>query len=111
MRSALWLTGVVITLRPCDRQPSKTEETKMTRKLLAAALMMSVAALSIAGCSDGFDSEEATDECNVKRASLELELCMDDGAYQACLTCYEECGEGCATVATVCPTQFTCPEE
>ena len=83
----------------------------MIRKLLAAALMTSVAALSAAGCGNGYDSEEATDECNVKRASEELKLCMNDDAFAACVACYEECGDGCATVSTVCPTQFTCPEE
>lgn len=68
-----------------------------------------VAVAAPLACGGGFSTEEATVTCNEEQARLRDD--MTDAAYQSCIVCHEECGDGCATIDTVIPTQFTCPTD
>ncbi len=81
----------------------------MTRLFLATALTTLALIASVASCGDGFDTEEATAECNLDQKRLPN--CMDDEAFALCVSCHQECGDNCATLDTVCPTRFTCPRD
>ena len=65
-------------------------------------------ALSALGCSGGGLSEaDATLRCDQLQSR---DQCIDAKAHDACVGCYEECGDKCKPVNT-CPAQFSCPAE
>jgi hypothetical protein len=66
------------------------------------ALMLAVAAL---GCGSGLSQDAATTRCDQERAGNQ---CVDANAYDACISCYEECGDKCRPVPNACPAQFAC---
>jgi hypothetical protein len=68
---------------------------------IAMVLVMGVGA---AGCG-GYSSDEAKDVCDLERSKP----CQTDQTYEACISCFEECGSSCAT-AESCPVQYICSE-
>ena len=78
------------------------------RRISAVVLVGLGLALSAFGCSGGgLSQDEATMRCEQLKSR---EGCVVAKAYDACVACYEECGDRCKPVAT-CPTQFACPAE
>jgi hypothetical protein len=70
----------------------------------AAWSMMVAAAL---GCDPGLSPDDAKARCDqTKKADSQ---CVDDNAYEQCLSCQEECGDACLTLES-CPLQFQCPK-
>jgi hypothetical protein len=67
-----------------------------------SALIFGAAVLASCG---GLSTEEATGYCD--RARKAESQCVDDAAYQQCISCYEDCGVDC-TANESCPRQFTC---
>lgn len=78
----------------------------MTRTMvvLSASWVVALAAL---GCGSGVSADEAKLRCDQQRTADTV--CVDDKAYQQCLSCQEECGDQCATLDS-CPAQFSCPK-
>ena len=72
----------------------------MLRFLPVTALVLALAAL--AGCDGGYTTEEAEVRC--RSINPVGQPC---GAYDACVECYEECGDDCAE-ADSCPKQYSC---
>lgn len=75
---------------------------------MSSSCLLFFALLPLA-CDGGFSTEEATVTCDEEQTRLRDD--MTDASYQACIACHEECGDACATVDTVVPTQFTCPSD
>jgi hypothetical protein len=71
------------------------------RRLGAAVLALA------AGCS-GLSTVEAEQRCDQERTA-DGTGCIDDEAYDACVSCYEDCGDDCAR-GNACPASFSCPE-
>ena len=71
---------------------------------LAGFMALGMTAMAF-GCGPGISKEDADLRCNQLRTSIAA--CMTDAAFQQCVSCHEECGDGCATQET-CPVQFTC---
>jgi anaerobic selenocysteine-containing dehydrogenase len=62
-------------------------------------------ALSVLGCGgDGLSEADAQLRCNQLQAR---DQCVTTAARDACISCYEECGDKC-TVVNTCPAKFTC---
>jgi hypothetical protein len=80
-------------------------EVPMARPVLCPLILLSLLGLA-AGCG-GLSTEESKQRCD--QAKADLTNCMDDAAYDACVSCYEECGDDC-TVGESCPYTFACAE-
>jgi hypothetical protein len=78
----------------------------MARWFLHVLAALSVAALA-AACG-GLSTVEAEQRCDQERAADAIG-CVDDAAYEQCVTCFDDCGDDC-TKGTSCPAQFTCPD-
>jgi hypothetical protein len=72
---------------------------------LALGLALSAAVL---GCGSGLSTEDAQLRCDQERAAKDQ--CFTDEAYAQCVSCYEECGDSCATL-TSCPVQYSCASD
>jgi hypothetical protein len=73
-----------------------------------AAIAIAIAALA-AGCG-GLSTVEAEQRCDQERAAEGTGTsCIDDAAYDECVSCYEDCGDDCAR-GDACPAHFSCPE-
>ncbi len=76
--------------------------------LVLSALALSViATVAGAGCGGGYSEQDATDRCNIEKVNQAA--CFNGDSYDACLSCFEECGDKCA-VAESCPVQYVCPQ-
>ncbi|MCC6555257.1 MAG: hypothetical protein IT372_20020 [Polyangiaceae bacterium] len=78
----------------------------MVRRVWPALALLAPAALA-AGCG-GLSTVEAEQRCDQARAADATD-CVNDAAYDQCVSCFEECGDECAK-AESCPAQFICPE-
>lgn len=74
----------------------------MVRKVLGFTMFITLLA---AGCGGGYSDEKAKTRCDQEQASKSQ--CVTDEAYDACISCYQECGEQCAPGAT-CPETYEC---
>jgi len=74
--------------------------------VLRSLVLIPFAALALVACG-GYSPEEAQTKCDLERTSKSQ--CVNDAAYQQCLSCFEECGDGCA-IAESCPLQYICTE-
>lgn len=88
------------------------------KRLVLAALgsplpLLLALVTSAAACGDGFSTEDAVADCNQEEAALASagSDCFDDAVHAECVACHEECGDGCATVDSVCPVTFSCPSD
>jgi hypothetical protein len=75
----------------------------MVRKVLGVASVLTLIA-AFWGCG-GFSEEKATQRCDQERTSKSQ--CVTDKSYDACVSCYQECGEQCHGQAT-CPETYEC---
>lgn len=76
-------------------------------KVLAGVLVLAATAL---GCSSGLSEEAATSRCNEEKKAYGSQQgggCFPDDSFDACVSCYMECGDSCA-VAESCPVQYVC---
>jgi hypothetical protein len=76
------------------------------RGLAALSAVVVLASAAAGGCS-GLSTDEATTRCNEDQA--DSEFCFDPSVFQACLACYESCGDACQPNATQCPLLYECP--
>ncbi|MDI3286416.1 hypothetical protein [Polyangium sp. 15x6] len=76
------------------------------RRALQTFVLTSFLGLALAACA-GYSPEEAQTKCDLERAAKAA--CVNDAAYQQCLSCFEECGDSCA-IAESCPIQYICSE-
>lgn len=72
------------------------------------SLTVVFAAVSVLGCGDGFDDEQAKTICDQEREAKGA--FVTDEAYQQCLDCYMECGDLCSVSSSAIPT-YTCQED
>lgn len=78
------------------------------RKLFAVmALGAAALAAMPLGCGSGLSTEDATLRCDQEKVGKSA--CVTQAAYDACIQCYEECGDEC-TAAAACPETYSCPE-
>jgi hypothetical protein len=75
----------------------------MVRKVLGFSVFMTLACAAF-GCGGGYSEERATIRCDQEKAG---KPCVTDDSYDACLTCYEECGDQCLPQST-CPETYAC---
>lgn len=76
-------------------------------KVLAGLLVLAATAF---GCSSGLSEEDATSRCNEEKKAYGSQQgggCFPDDSFDACVSCYMECGDSCA-VAESCPVQYVC---
>ena len=66
-------------------------------------------AIGLGGCG-GFSEEEAKARCDQERDSRNGggTPCVDDVAYDTCITSYEDCGNDTVVDDTSCPVRFSC---
>lgn len=76
----------------------------MFRQILGLAAWGVMAAAAL-GCGAGGAEDTPKVRCDQVRAADKA--CVDDAAYQQCLTCEQTCDEPCATLES-CPVQFAC---
>lgn len=71
-----------------------------------------VVALGLAGCG-GFSPEEATARCDQERDSRNAggTPCVDDAAYDECVSAYEECGGDVTVIDSSCPLSYSCADQ
>ena len=72
-----------------------------------------VLALGLSGCG-GFSPEEAKSRCDQERDARNLggsTSCVDDEAYDSCVSAYEDCGNDVTVNNDSCPIHFSCDEE
>lgn len=76
------------------------------RRAFQTFVLTSFLGLALAACG-GYSEDEATTKCDLERTAKAA--CMNDAAYEQCLSCFQECGDACA-IAESCPLQYTCSE-
>jgi hypothetical protein len=77
---------------------------------LGLAVSLSIVALSVAACDEGFSPEEAQARCEEETKAYGDSGCMTELVFQACVDAYVECGEA-TTIANTCPLTYSCPSE
>ena len=86
----------------------KTTLTKSMFTILGAGLSALTLAFGLAGCGDGFTTQQAYGTC---RKVLPLSAEEDTPeVFADCVACHEDCGTSCNEQGTS-PTTFTCPDE
>ena len=60
----------------------------------------------LAGCADSLSTQEAAVRCDVERQN---KVTVTEEAYQACIACFEACGDDCRARATN-PATYECEE-
>lgn len=78
----------------------------MFRRIVGCAVWGLMAAATL-GCGAGDTEDTAKLRCDQARAADKT--CVDDAAYNQCLSCEKACGDQCATLES-CPVQFSCPK-
>ncbi len=71
-----------------------------------------VLAFGLSGCG-GFSPEDAKERCDQERDSRDAggTPCVDDVAYESCLSSYEECGNDVVVNQDACPVHYSCDAE
>jgi hypothetical protein len=77
-------------------------------RFVGAAAVLVITSMAVFGCSSGLSVEDATVRCDQEKTAKGS--LFGTGTYQECLSCYESCGDDCASVATSPPT-YKCPDE
>lgn len=77
----------------------------MARRLGTGTVLLSLVALA-SGCG-GLSTEESQQRCDQLRDAVPS--CATDESHDACVSCYEECGDACEP-SGACPQTFTCAE-
>lgn len=77
---------------------------------LGLAVSLSLVALSVAACDEGFSPEEAQARCEEETKAYGDSGCMTELVFQACVDAYVACGEA-TTIANTCPLTYACPSE
>ncbi|WP_437598532.1 hypothetical protein [Sorangium sp. So ce590] len=77
----------------------------MARRLGIGAVLLSLVTLA-SGCG-GLSTEDSQQRCDQLRAAVPS--CATDESHDACVSCYEECGDACEP-SGACPQTFTCAE-
>jgi hypothetical protein len=77
----------------------------MIRQRLVAVILVTLG--GVCGCG-GLSDNEIKVRCDQERAA-KMPSCVDDDAYAACMSCYDECGDSCRSKG-LCPEQYTCLE-
>ena len=86
----------------------KTTLTKTMFSIFGAGLAALTLAFGLAGCGDGYTTQEAYATC---REILPPATEEDEPeVFTDCVACHENCGTDCNSEATS-PTTFTCPDE
>jgi len=75
------------------------------RRAIEALTLSLLFVLGSASC--GYSSDEAKTKCDLARDAQGN--CFNDATYDACISCFEDCGQECV-VAESCPVQYSCPE-
>ena len=65
-----------------------------------------LAAIGLASCGQ-FSTQEAAERCDIERANKPT---VTDEVYQACIACFEDCGNDCVAAGTT-PETYRCSEE
>ncbi|MFO0587806.1 MAG: hypothetical protein U0441_09715 [Polyangiaceae bacterium] len=77
----------------------------MVRKVFVSAVLMTVLGVFAAACGGGYSESKATERCDQEQSSKSF--CVTDKVYDACMSCYEECGDQCLPQNT-CPEAYAC---
>ena len=77
----------------------------MLRKALG---IVAALALLPSGCG-GFSEDDATAWCDAQAKARPVCSPSGSSAYQACISCYEDCGDDC-TAQNHCPEEWVCPQ-
>jgi hypothetical protein len=77
----------------------------MVRSVGIGSVVLSLLAL-LPSCG-GLSTEDSEQRCGQLRDAVPS--CMTDAAYEACVSCYEDCGDSCDPSGT-CPSTFTCSD-
>lgn len=75
----------------------------MVRKALGGVMFVMLLA-AVAGCG-GFNEAKAKERCDQEQFAKAQ--CISDDEYDACVACYQQCGDGCEAQAT-CPETYSC---
>jgi hypothetical protein len=76
----------------------------MSRWVRSAAVVLLFASTATCG---GKSEEQAKTFCDQQRKAESGSNCITDKEYDACVQCYEDCGDNCRP-ASVCPEVFAC---
>jgi hypothetical protein len=60
----------------------------------------------LGACGGHLSTQDAAERCNIERANKPT---VTDEAYQACIACFEDCGDDCAAAGTT-PETYRCAE-
>jgi hypothetical protein len=91
--------------RSSSRLRSFERRRHMVRKVGVGSVLLLFIALAI-GCG-GLSTEESKQRCDQMQSANAA--CMTEGAYDECVSCYEECGDDCEP-SGACPGTFRCAE-
>ena len=72
---------------------------------MGRSLLVLASVIGLFSCGSGLDPEEAQATCDREREADSV--CVNDAAYQSCLTCYEDCGVDCLRGES-CPLTYSC---
>lgn len=73
---------------------------------LGGVMVLSILGLCLPGCG-GLSKEDAELRCNQEKAAKNQ--CYTDEVFNACVACFEDCGDECIADAT-CPATYHCPD-
>ena len=74
-------------------------------KLFLLAVTALVASAFFGGCH-GYSQSDAVAYCDAEKSGKSA--CFTEASYNACVACFEECGDDCAILES-CPEQYHCP--
>jgi hypothetical protein len=81
----------------------------MMLRIASVLMFMLASVVMVGGCGD----DDPVEFCNAEREQyLGVEPqdgCMTDTTVAACVACHDECGDACASVLSVCPVEYSCP--
>jgi hypothetical protein len=76
-------------------------------RLVGAAALLVISSMAALGCGSGLSAEDAAIRCDQERvAKGQL---FGKTTYDECLSCFEECGDSCSSIATSPPT-YACTD-
>lgn len=78
----------------------------MLNPVSAPRFALILGAMLLGACSGRLSTQDAAERCNIERSN---KLTVTDEAYQACVACFEDCGDDCTTAGTT-PETYSCPE-
>ena len=77
-------------------------------RTIGAAAVLVITSMAAFGCSSGLSVEDATVRCDQEKTAKGSLFGTE--TYNECLSCYEECGDDCTSVASSPPT-YTCSSD